>query len=171
MTDPQPIRPTGAESLSGIRRRIGSHMVSSKATSPHVLTAMEVDYESVEAVRRLHRAQWKENEGFGLTYLPFIIHAVARSLAAFPRINASVKDTDLVIYNEINVGVAVALDFEGLIVPVIRGVDALPFNEIARQIVNVAERAHARKLVPDDMAGGTFTITNAGPLAQCCSFQ
>jgi len=145
-------------------------MVSSKATSPHVLTAMEVDYESVEAVRRVHRVQWKENEGFSLTYLPFIVHAVARSLAAFPRINASVKDTYLVIYNEIKVGVAVDLYFKGLVVPVIRGVDVLPLTEIARQIVNVAERAHARRLAPDDMAGGTFTITNAGPFGTMLQF-
>ena len=145
-------------------------MVSSKATSPHVLTAMEVDYESVEAVRRVHRSQWKESEGFSLTYLPFIIHAVARSLADFPRINASVNDTDLVIHDEINVGVAVDLDFEGLVVPVIREVDELPLIELARQIVHVAEQAHARKLAPDDMAGGTFTITNAGPFGTLLQF-
>jgi pyruvate dehydrogenase E2 component (dihydrolipoamide acetyltransferase) len=170
VTDSLPIQPTAGERLSRIRRRIGSHMVSSKATSPHVLTAMEVDYESVETVRRSHRSQWKESEGFSLTYLPFIIHAVARSLTDFPRVNASVNDANLVIHDEINVGVAVDLDFEGLVVPVIREVDELPLSELARQIVHVAKRAHARKLVPDEMAGGTFTITNAGPFGTLLQF-
>jgi len=170
VTDSQPIQRTTGEKLSRIRRQIGSHMVSSKAISPHVFTAMEVDYESVEIVRRTHRSQWKETEGFSLTYLPFIIHAVARSLIDFPRINASINDEDLLIHDEINLGVAVDLDFEGLVVPVIRGVDELPLVDLARQIVDVAGRARARKLSPNDMAGGTFTLTNAGPFGTLLQF-
>lgn len=128
------------------------------------MTAMEVDYEPVEVVRQAHRVAWKEREGFSLTYLPFIAHAVARALSDFPSINASVDEKELAFHSEVNIGVAVDLDFEGLVVPVIRGVDGLTVIEIARQIVSVAERARAKKLTPDDMAGGTFTITNNGPV-------
>jgi 2-oxoglutarate dehydrogenase E2 component (dihydrolipoamide succinyltransferase) len=154
--------PGRAEPFNTIRRSTGRHMVSSKSTSPHVLTAMEVDFEGVEVVRQAHRASWKEAEGSSLTYLPFIVRAVVTALADFPRINASVGDGELIVHGDVNLAVAVDLDFEGLLAPVVRGIDDMSLTEVARAIVDLAGRARSKKLVPDDLAGGTFTITNPG---------
>ena len=101
--------------MSKIRRQIGKHMQKSKSISPHVLTAMEVDYENVEKVRKTHGTDWKESEKFSLTYLPFIIKATTEALKQFPHLNATIDETDLVINEEVNIAVAVDLDFEGLI--------------------------------------------------------
>ena len=137
-------------------------MVSSKSTSPHVLTAMEVDYGRVEEARRAHGPAWKAAEGRSLTYLPFIVRALVEALADFPRINASVGDGELIVHGDVNLAVAVDLDFEGLLAPVVRGVEDMSLTEVARAIVDMAGRARSKKLVPDDLAGGTFTITNPG---------
>ncbi|MAG03033.1 MAG: dihydrolipoyllysine-residue succinyltransferase [Acidimicrobiaceae bacterium] len=154
--------PGRAEPFNAIRQSTGRHMVSSKSTSPHVLTAMEVDFEGVEVVRQAHRAAWKEAEGSSLTYLPFIVRALVEALADFPRINASVGDGELIVHGDVNLAVAVDLDFEGLLAPVVRGVEDMSLTEVARAIVDMAGRARSKKLVPDDLAGGTFTITNPG---------
>ncbi len=154
--------PGRAESFNTIRQSTGRHMVSSKSTSPHVLTAMEVDFEGVEVVRQAHRAAWREAEGSSLTYLPFIVRALVEALADFPRINASVGDGELIVHGDVNLAVAVDLDFEGLLAPVVRGVEDMSLAEVARAIVDMAGRARSKKLVPDDLVGGTFTITNRG---------
>ncbi len=154
--------PSTTEPFTGIRRATARHMVASKATSPHVLTAMEVDYEAVEVVRAAHREAWRAAEGFSLTYLPFIVRALALTLREFPRLNASVGDDELVVHAHCNLAVAVDLDFEGLVAPVIRRVDDLTLSEIGRSVSEAAGKARARQLVPDDLAGGTFTVTNAG---------
>ena len=154
--------PGRAESFNTIRQSTGRHMVSSKSTSPHVLTAMEVDFEGVEVVRQAHRATWREAEGSSLTYLPFIVRALVEALADFPRINASVGDGELIVHGDVNLAVAVDLDFEGLLAPVVRGVEDMSLAEVARAIVDMAGRARSKKLVPDDLVGGTFTITNPG---------
>ena len=154
--------PGRAEQFNSIRRSTGRHMVSSKSTSPHVLTAMEVDFEGVEVVRQARRAAWRESEGYSLTYLPFIVRALVEALVDFPRINASVGDGELIVHGDVNLAVAVDLDFEGLLAPVIRGVEDMSLAEVARAIVDMAGRARSKKLVPDDLAGGTFTITNPG---------
>ncbi|MDP6062008.1 MAG: dihydrolipoamide acetyltransferase family protein [Acidimicrobiales bacterium] len=154
--------PGRAESFNTIRQSTGRHMVSSKSTSPHVLTAMEVDFEGVEVVRQAHRAAWREAEGSSLTYLPFIVRALVEALADFPRINASVGDGELIVHGDVNLAVAVDLDFEGLLAPVVRGVEDMSLAEVARAIVDMAGRARSKKLVPDDLVGGTFTITNPG---------
>ena len=162
--------PSTTEPFNGIRRATARHMVGSKVVSPHVLTAMEVDFENVEQVRQAHRAAWKSAEGSSLTYLPFIMRALAMTLAEFPRLNASVGDDELVVHEEINVAVAVDLNFEGLVAPVIRGVAALSLAEAARAVVEVAGRARDRKLTADDLAGGTFTITNPGQYGTLMQF-
>ena len=154
--------PGRAEPFNSIRQSTGRHMVSSKSTSPHVLTAMEVDFEGVEVVRQAHRAAWKEAEGSSLTYLPFIVRAVVEALVDFPRINASVGDGELIVHGDVNLAVAVDLDFEGLLAAVVCGVDDMSLAEVARAIVDIAGRARSKKLVPDDLVGGTFTITNPG---------
>jgi len=162
--------PGRAEPFNSIRRITGRHMVSSKSTSPHVLTAIEVDFEGVEMVRQAHRSKWKEAEGSSLTYLPFIVRAVVEALADFPRINASVGDGELIVHGDVNLAVAVDLNFEGLLAPVIRGVDAMSLSEVARAIVDMSGRARAKKLLPDDLADGTFTITNAGQYGTMLQF-
>ena len=149
--------------FSNIRRRTAEHMVRSKATSAHTLVVTEVDYEGVERVRRSAKERFREEEGFGLTYLPFVCRASVDVLRDFPRLNASVGDEELIVHHYVNLGIAVDLDFEGLIVPVIHDADGMRLRPIARAIVELASRARHKKLTADDIAGGTFTITNPGP--------
>src|SRR5262249_12522814 len=106
--------------FDNIRRRTAEHMVQSLATSAHVYTSIEVDYERVERVRAAHRAAWKATEGFSLTYLPFIARAFCDTVHDFPRVNASVGDDALVVHRDVNLSIAVDLDFDGLVAPVIR---------------------------------------------------
>ena len=148
--------------LSRIRKATAEHMVRSKATSPHVLTAVEVDFEEVEKARRAHRDEWKSEEGFSLTYLPFIARAVCDALDEYPHINATVADEELIVHHSVNLAVAVDLDFQGLIAPVVHAAENLRLRAIARQVVDLAKRARAKQLRPEEVAGGTFTITNPG---------
>ena len=154
--------PGRAEPFDGIRRATARHMVASKATSPHVLTAMEVDYTAVDIVRSAEKDAWRAAEGTSLTHLPFIVSALCDALAEFPRLNASVGDDELIVHGTVNLAVAVDLDFQGLVAPVVRGVDERSIQDVARSIVDVANRARSRSLAPDDLAGGTFTVTNPG---------
>jgi 2-oxoglutarate dehydrogenase E2 component (dihydrolipoamide succinyltransferase) len=123
----------------------------------------EVDYERVESVRRTRGAAFKEREGFSLTYLPFNALAALSALREFPHLNASVGDDELVVHHDLNLGIAVDLDGEGLVVPVIKQADRFGLSEMARTVRDLATRARTKKLGPDDMSGGTFTITNPGP--------
>ena len=148
--------------FNNIRRRTGEHMVRSKATSPHVFTVMEVDLEGVERVRRAHKERFKAEAGVSLTYLPFIARALVDAIEQFPHMNASVGEGELVVHHQVNLGIAVDLDYEGLIVPVIQGAQDLRLPAIARSIADLAQKARTRKLSADDISGGTFTITNAG---------
>jgi len=149
--------------FSNMRRRTAEHMVRSKATSPHAFIANEVDFENVERVRKAWGARFKEEEGFSLTYLPFIARSTVEALRDFPLLNASVGDDSLVVHAEINLGIAVDLSHEGLIVPVIHRAEEVTLRGIARRIRDLAERARGRQLNADDIAGGTFSITNDGP--------
>jgi pyruvate dehydrogenase E2 component (dihydrolipoamide acetyltransferase) len=148
--------------LSRIRKLTGSHMVMSKGVSPHAYSVVEVDYANVDRVRSAVKDEWKQNEGFSLTYLPFISRAVIDALAEFPHLNASVADDELVIHRYVDLGIAVDLEYEGLIAPVIRDADSKRLRAIAREITDLAARARTRKLSPDEISGGTFTITNNG---------
>ena len=154
--------PGRAEPFNRIRKATARHMVGSKATSPHVLTAMEVDFDAVDRLRSAEKDAWRAAEGSSLTYLPFIVAALAEALAAFPRLNASVGDGELIVHGDVNLAVAVDLVFEGLVAPVVRKVGDLSIRDLARSIHEVAGRARDRRLVPDDLAGGTFTVTNPG---------
>jgi 2-oxoglutarate dehydrogenase E2 component (dihydrolipoamide succinyltransferase) len=149
--------------FTNIRRRTAEHMVRSKATSAHTLMVKEIDYERVEQVRRSHGERFKADEGFSLTYLPFAARAAVEALAEFPHLNASVGDDALIIHHDINLGIAVDLDNEGLIVPVVHNAEELNLLGMARRIRDVAERARTKRLSLDDISGGTFSITNAGP--------
>ena len=156
---------TGDETIpfDNIRRRTAEHMVRSKATSPHVYTSIEVDYERVDRARRAEQDDWRIREGFPLTYLPFIVRAFCDTVEEYPNINASVDGENLVVHHDIHVGIAVDLDFKGLIAPVIRSADGKRLRLIAREIHDLATRARSKQLMPDEIAGGTFTITNPGP--------
>ena len=156
--------------LSNIRKRTAEHMVMSKHTSPHVLTAMEIDYERVEHVRKAHKAGWKAEEGFSLTYLPFITRAVADALRDFPHLNASFGGDHLVVHDSINIAVAVDIGFEGLLAPVVKGVEGKRLRQLAREIKDLADRTRTKQLTPDDLSGGTFTLTNAGQYGTMMQF-
>jgi len=148
--------------LSKIRRVTGQHMVASKATSAHALSLVEVDYANVDLARLAVKDHWKQAEGFSLTYLPFICRAVIDGLARFPHLNSSLTDTDLVIHGYVDLAIAVDLDYEGLLAPVIRSAADKRLGAVAREIHDLASRARNRKLSPDEIQGGTFTITNNG---------
>lgn len=149
--------------FTNIRRRTAEHMIRSKATSAHTLMSIEVDFEGVEQVRRRVRESFARDEGFSLTYLPFVVRASVEAIRAYPNINASVLGDALVVHRDINIAIAVDLNLEGLIAPVIHGADAIRLRGIARAIHDLAARARSRKLSADDIANGTFTITNPGP--------
>ena len=149
--------------FDNIRRRTAEHMVRSKATSAHVYTSVRVDFERVERTRQAHRAEWKATEGFGLTYLPFIVRAFSDVVHDYPQVNASVDGETLVVHREIHLGVAVDLDFKGLVAPVIKDADGKRLRLIAREVRDLASRAKSKQLGPDEVVGGTFTITNMGP--------
>jgi 2-oxoglutarate dehydrogenase E2 component (dihydrolipoamide succinyltransferase) len=149
--------------FSNIRRLTAEHMVRSKATSAHTLVVVEADYEGVERVRRREKDRFKEQEGVSLSYLPFIARAVVDILRDYPHLNASVGDGALLVHKDVHLGIAVDLDRQGLIVPVVRQADGQSLRGLARAIGDLAERARSRRLSADDVVGGTFTITNPGP--------
>ncbi len=148
--------------LSKIRKLTGDHMVMSKATAPHAFSVVEVDFANVDAARSSIKQEWKASEGFSLTYLPFISRAVVDALEEFPHLNASVAGDDLIVHRYIDLGIAVDLQFQGLIVPVVRSADGKRLRALAREINDLATRAKTKKLSPDEITGGTFTITNNG---------
>ncbi len=148
--------------LSKIRRLTGDHMVMSKATSPHAFSVVEVDFANVDVVRTKVKNDWKATHGFSLTYLPFIARAVIDGLSEFPHLNASVGDNDLIVHNFVDLGIAVDLDYDGLLAPVVRDAETKRLAAIASEISDLADRARSRKLSPDEISGGTFTITNNG---------
>jgi 2-oxoglutarate dehydrogenase E2 component (dihydrolipoamide succinyltransferase) len=149
--------------FTNIRRRTAEHMVNSKAVSAHTLMSIEVDFERIERVRKAKGSAFKDEEGFTLTYLPFIARAVVESVRAYPNVNASVMGDSLVVHRDVNLSIAVDLNLEGLIAPVVHGADGKRLTGIAREIYDLASRARSRRLGADDIAGGTFTITNPGP--------
>ena len=163
---PSPTRVTSGDEripFDNIRRRTAEHMVRSKATSAHVATAVEVDFEAIERVRRSHGAAFRAEEGFGLSYLPFIVRAYCDAVHTFPAVNASVDGDALIVHHDVNLGIAVDLGPAGLIAPVVRAADGLRLRAVARDVHDLAQRARSKQLGPDEIMGGTFTITNMGP--------
>jgi pyruvate dehydrogenase E2 component (dihydrolipoamide acetyltransferase) len=162
---PSPVAAGGgdhAEPLNNIRRLTGQAMVESKAAAPHAITVMQVDYEGVERVRRARRDDFRQDEGFSLTYLPFVSRAVVDALAEFPHMNASMGDDSVVLHDEVHLSIAVDLDFNGLLAPVVRDAHDKRLRAIARDIRDLAERARSKRLSPDELSGGTFTLSNSG---------
>jgi 2-oxoglutarate dehydrogenase E2 component (dihydrolipoamide succinyltransferase) len=148
--------------LSKIRKLTGSHMIMSKSTSPHAFSVVEVDYANVDRARSAIKESWKAGEGFSLTYLPFVSRALVDALREFPHLNASIDGENLIVHSYVDLGIAVDLDYTGLLVPVVRNADGKRIRAIAREINDLASRARNRKLAPDEIQGGTFTISNNG---------
>ena len=144
-----------------MRQAIANHMVMSEATSVHVTTVHRVDMTKIVKLRDKSKAAFQERYGFGLTFLPFIMRATAEALRVFPSLNASIEGKNVVYHGEVNLGIAVALD-GGLIVPVIRHADELNVTGLQRQVVDLANRARSKQLKPQEVTGGTFSLTNFG---------
>jgi pyruvate dehydrogenase E2 component (dihydrolipoamide acetyltransferase) len=157
--------------LSRIRMVTAERMLASRQTSPHVWTSVEVDLERVEQIRQQHKAQFRKEEGASLTYLPFIARATCDALRVFPAVNSSVDmaSKTMTLHRYVNLAIAVDLDEQGLVAPVIKNADTLNLRGLARAIKAAGDGAKARKLSADDMSGSTFTITNPGPLASYAS--
>jgi 2-oxoglutarate dehydrogenase E2 component (dihydrolipoamide succinyltransferase) len=147
--------------MSPIRKKTAEHMVLSKRISAHVTTVFEIDMTRVDHLREKYRPQYEERSGVKLTYMPFILKATVDALKAFPVLNASVEGDAVVYRHDINIGIAVALDW-GLIVPVIRNADEKNVLGLARAVNDLAERARTKRLKVEEVQGGTFTITNPG---------
>lgn len=139
--------------LNRIQRQTGANLLHSQQVAPHAFIAMEVDFERVDQTRRANK----------LTFLPFVARAVIDAIAAFPHVNASVGDGELNVHRDVHLGIAVDLDHQGLVVPVVRAAHGKRLVALSDEIAELAARARAKRLSPDDVAGGTFTITNPGP--------
>jgi 2-oxoglutarate dehydrogenase E2 component (dihydrolipoamide succinyltransferase) len=152
-----------------MRRKIAEHMTASKRTSPHVLTVFEVDVTRAQRLREAQKQAFESRHGARLTLTTMVVHAIIPPILRFPVVNASVSGASIVYHKAVNVGIAVALE-DGLIVPVIKTAERLGIGEIARAIQDLSQRARAKKLVPEDVQGATFTITNPGPYGALFNF-
>jgi len=153
--------PGVVEPMSVMRKKIAEHMIASRRTSAHVHTVFDVDMTRIVRLREKNKNSFQKSTGLKLTYTPFFIHAVARGLRAWPIMNSSVEGDNIHYKRDINIGIAVALDW-GLLVPVIKHADELSFVGLQRALNDLGERARSKKLKPDEVSGGTFTITNPG---------
>jgi pyruvate dehydrogenase E2 component (dihydrolipoamide acetyltransferase) len=154
--------------VSHIRKAIAEHMKNSLNVSARAWNAVEVNMENVARLRERHKEAFKAREGFNLTYMPFVTRAVTEALLAYPMVNSELRGDEIVVRHYVNMGIAVSYD-EGLIVPVLKGTDTMNLLGIAREIDDLAKRARAKKLKPDEVHGGTFTITNPGPFGSLIS--
>jgi len=148
--------------MDNMRQVIAEHMVRSKRTSPHVYSIQEIDCSYVARWREKKKAPFQAQEGFNLSFMPFFMEAVVKALQAFPIVNSSVDGNKVIYKRHINLGVAVALGNTGLIVPVIKHAEEKNFVGLARSLNDLSARARNKKLMPDDVMGGTFTLTNVG---------
>ena len=149
------------QAMSNMRQKIAEHMVMSKRVSPHVYSIEEVNVSAIAALRAKEKAKFEQESGTKLTFMPFFIRAAVEGLRAYPTVNASVDGTNIVLHKECNIGIAVALDW-GLIVPVIKNAEEKNFFGLARAVTDLAERARAKKLKPEEVMESTFSITNPG---------
>lgn len=156
----EPVR-TRVEPMSIMRAKIAEHMTMSKRTSAHVTTVHRVDMTKIARLRSKVKDEFQQRYGFPLTFLPFITRAAVEAIRQFPIFNSSIEGTNILFHNDVNIGIAVALD-NGLIVPVIRGADEKNIVGLQRSIVDLAARARSKQLRPEDVQGGTFSITNFG---------
>jgi len=156
----EPVK-TRVEPMSIMRAKIAEHMVMSKRTSAHVTTVHRIDMTRIARLRAKVKEEFQQRYGFSLTYLPFIARAAVEAIRQYPIFNTSIEGANILFHNDVNLGIAVALD-NGLIVPVIRSADEKNIVGLQRSIVDLAARARSKQLKPDDVQGGTFSITNFG---------
>jgi 2-oxoglutarate dehydrogenase E2 component (dihydrolipoamide succinyltransferase) len=149
--------------MTRIRQLTAEHMVRSVAISPHVLQAVEVDFHAVERLRSAAGEAFRAREGFSLSYLPFVARAVCQAIPEFPHVNASVRGDALVVHHRVHLGIAVDLERQGLVVPVIKDAAGKTVRALAAEIHRLADRARRGQLTPDDVTEGTYTISNSGP--------
>ncbi len=154
--------------LTHIRKAIGEHMVASLATSARAWTMVEVNVDHLVKLRQRVKESFFDRYGVKLTYLPMVTRAVSEALLSFPMVNAELRGDELVVRKFVNMGIAVSYD-QGLIVPVVKNVDAMNVPGIARAIADLAARARSHQLKPDEVTGATFTITNPGPYGSLLS--
>src|SRR6266851_8562696 len=147
--------------ISRIRKITAENMILSKRTSAHVTTVFQVDYTNIAKLRERHKEAFLQKNGVKLTYLPFIFRACVQALKEFPQVNASIDGENIVYHKDVHLGMAVALDW-GLIVPVIKHADEKSILGLARAAQDLAERARTKRLKPEEIQGGTFTVTNPG---------
>jgi len=153
--------PTQVVPMTPMRRQIAEHMVTSKRTSAHVYTVIEVEMTKVAQIRERYKDEFERRHGLKLTYTPFVVRAAVEAIKEVPVINSSVEGTNIIYKRDVNIGIAVALE-QGLIVPVVKRADEKNFLGVARAVQDLAERARTKHLSVDDVQGGTFTITNPG---------
>lgn len=149
--------------LSPLRRRSGEHIAISAAQIPHASITVEADYSAVVVAAGRHRDRWRAEHGLSLGPLPFLIYAVVEALRAFPEANAALDGRELVVFDEIHLGIAVDVPGRGLVVPVVRNAESKSVAELAWAVADVAGRARSKALRPDDVVGATYTVTNVGP--------
>ena len=156
---------SGAERIpfDRIRKVTAEHMVRSKATSPHVLQAIDADFSAIDRVRLEKRDEWKAENGYSLSYLPFVARALCLAIVEFPKVNGSIDGDALLVHKEINLAIAVDLDFEGLVAPVVRNAGDLKVLQLAKSFHELGDKAKAGKLTADELRGGTYTLSNPGP--------
>jgi len=156
--------------LTRVRRLIAENMVRSKTTIPHAWQTQEADMSGVVANRNANKAAFQKQEGFSLTYLPYVMAATLSALREHPEVNSTFNETELIVHRDINLGVSVGLE-DTLVVPVIRRADGLSIAGLARAVNDVANRARTKQLKADDLSGGTFTVNNSGTFGTLFSYS
>jgi pyruvate dehydrogenase E2 component (dihydrolipoamide acetyltransferase) len=161
----QPLPITGPrerQPLNRIRQQTAKHLTRAWQSIPHVFQTIEIDFSAVLKLREQRKEAWRAQHGASLTYLPFIARAVCLAIRQWPKVNSSIDGDTLLVASEINLGIAVDLAHEGLVVPVIKGADGMNVAGLAVAIQKLSEKARAGKLTPDDLEGATYTISNNG---------
>ncbi len=146
-----------------VKKITAEHMVRSKAISPHVLQTIDIDFHAVDESRLARKEQWKSDKGYSLSYLPYVARAVCKAIADFPHVNASVDGDALLVHPQINLAIAIDLSHKGLVAAVTRNAGELSVSKLAEQFNDLVTRARSNKLKPDDLQGGTYTLSNPGP--------
>jgi 2-oxoisovalerate dehydrogenase E2 component (dihydrolipoyl transacylase) len=156
--------------LTRVRRLIAENMTRSKTTIPHAWQTQEADMSGVVANRAANKAAFQKQEGFSLTYLPYVMAATTSALREHPEVNSTYNETELIVHRDINLGVSIGLE-DTLIVPVVRRTDGLSIAGIARVVNDLATRARSKQLKADDLVGGTFTVNNSGTFGTLFSYS
>ncbi|HUV09509.1 MAG TPA: dihydrolipoamide acetyltransferase family protein [Acidimicrobiia bacterium] len=155
--------------FSKLRRQMATRLVAAKRSAAHAFCSAEVDVEAIERVRATHGPSFRAEEGFSLTYLPFFARATVDALLEFPYLNGTVAADELRVAGGVHLGIAVDLDGAGLLIPVVHDAQTKDLRILAREVVDLARRARSGELRPDDVSGGTFTVTNPGPFSTVMS--